>query len=236
MSERVVVVGAGIAGLAAAFRLREAGFEVRVLEAAERVGGRISTVEHAGYRIDNGASLLTTAYAQMVQLIADAGLAAEVEPTDSTFGIIRDGAVHAMSSDSKLDGLRTGLLSARAKVRLAPLVIDVVRARHQLDYADFTRAAALDTEPLKSYAERRSRSAEVIDYLVEPLSVGFFGASAEYVSRVGFMFGLKNFIFGGSYFNSATGIDFLPKGLARGLDVELGARVEAVEEPPRRSG
>jgi oxygen-dependent protoporphyrinogen oxidase len=231
-ADRVVVVGAGIAGLSAAFRLREAGFEVTVLEADDRVGGRISTVEHAGYRIDNGASLLTTAYRQMVRLISDAGLDSEVQPTDSTFGIIRDGRVHAMASDSSLDGLRTGLLSARAKIRLVPMIWDVLRARDKLDYADFAKAAPLDTESLRTYAQRRTNSSEVIDYLVEPLSIGFFGAGADVVSRVGFMFGLKNFIFGGSYFNSSTGIDFLPKGLARGLDVRTGARVTEVKEHP----
>ena len=41
---RVVVVGAGLAGLAAAYELRRAGFEVVVLEARDRVGGRVHTV------------------------------------------------------------------------------------------------------------------------------------------------------------------------------------------------
>jgi protoporphyrinogen/coproporphyrinogen III oxidase len=227
---RVIVVGAGIAGLTAAFRLAEAGLDVRVLEAGDRVGGRVSTVDRDGYRIDNGASLLTSAYAQMVKLIRDAGLDRDVKPTDSSFGILRDGVVHAMSSDTKLRALRTQLFSARAKSRLAPLVVDVVRARKLLDYRDFTRAAPLDTEPLRAYAERRARNREVLEYLVEPLSVAFFGGRVDEVSRVGFMFVLKNFVFGGSFFNSDTGMDFLPEGLARGRDVTLGAKVRLVEE------
>lgn len=53
---RVAVVGAGIAGLAAAAELRAAGFDVVVLEARERIGGRIWTATIGGLPVDLGAS------------------------------------------------------------------------------------------------------------------------------------------------------------------------------------
>jgi phytoene dehydrogenase-like protein len=43
MPRRVLVIGAGIAGLTAAFRLSQTGFVVTVFEATDRVGGRMST-------------------------------------------------------------------------------------------------------------------------------------------------------------------------------------------------
>jgi monoamine oxidase len=52
----VVVVGAGAAGLAAAQQLAEAGFEVKLLEARERIGGRIWTADLDGSPVDLGAS------------------------------------------------------------------------------------------------------------------------------------------------------------------------------------
>ena len=54
--DRVVVVGAGIAGLAAASRLRRAGIACVVLEARDRVGGRLHTVDLAGVPVDLGGS------------------------------------------------------------------------------------------------------------------------------------------------------------------------------------
>ncbi|MBB4904825.1 phytoene desaturase family protein [Actinophytocola algeriensis] len=58
-TDRVVVVGAGLAGLSAALHLIGAGREVTVLESAPHVGGRAGADRLGAYRIDTGASVLT---------------------------------------------------------------------------------------------------------------------------------------------------------------------------------
>ena len=60
---RVVVVGAGIAGLAAANALTHAGVECVVLEARDRAGGRLHTVDVAGWRVDMGGSWMRLRFA-----------------------------------------------------------------------------------------------------------------------------------------------------------------------------
>ena len=55
VSESVIVVGAGIAGLTAAYQLSKFGVDVRVLEAAQQIGGRMVTDTINGYVIDSGA-------------------------------------------------------------------------------------------------------------------------------------------------------------------------------------
>jgi phytoene dehydrogenase-like protein len=71
MSEpRVVIIGAGLAGLACAADLTAAGRPVRVLEAGTAVGGRVRTDERAGFRLDRGFQVFNTAYPQ-VQRRAD---------------------------------------------------------------------------------------------------------------------------------------------------------------------
>ncbi|KAK4883403.1 hypothetical protein RN001_006722 [Aquatica leii] len=58
-SGKVIVIGAGIAGLAAARQLQQFGMEVIVLEARDRVGGRIATFRKGNYIADLGAMVVT---------------------------------------------------------------------------------------------------------------------------------------------------------------------------------
>ena len=59
LSLEVVVIGAGVGGLAAAIRLAVLGHKVRVLERLERVGGKLNLLELEGFRFDTGPSLVT---------------------------------------------------------------------------------------------------------------------------------------------------------------------------------
>jgi protoporphyrinogen/coproporphyrinogen III oxidase len=225
---RAIVVGAGIAGLTAGFRLKEAGFAVTVIEAEDHVGGRMATIERDGFRLDTAAAILPTTYTRMVKLIADAGLAGEVVPTSDLVGIVRDKTVHRLRSHAKTDGLTTKLLSPAAKLQLVKLVADLVRARDRLDWYDLGRAADLDVETARQYADRRL-SKEILDWIIDPALGSLFVASPERLSSVDFLFAVRN-ILGGSFFNSPKGVGFLPEGLARHVDVELSARCTSVEE------
>ncbi|WP_280473173.1 phytoene desaturase family protein, partial [Nocardia cyriacigeorgica] len=66
-TERVVVIGAGLSGLAAALYLTGAGRQVTVLERADHVGGRVGRYRFDDYEIDSGATVLT-----LPELIDDA--------------------------------------------------------------------------------------------------------------------------------------------------------------------
>lgn len=61
----VVVVGAGIAGLACAADLQAAGLQVKVLEASDGVGGRMRSDRVDGFVIDRGFQVFNTAYPQV---------------------------------------------------------------------------------------------------------------------------------------------------------------------------
>ncbi len=68
MSNPVVVIGAGLAGMNAAIQLQKAGREVVLLEAAERAGGRVQTDSIDGFTCDRGFQLINAKYPELVTL------------------------------------------------------------------------------------------------------------------------------------------------------------------------
>lgn len=227
--QRVVVVGAGIAGLAAAHRLRRNDFEVTVLEAAEHVGGRMRTIERDGYRVDTGALMLSSQYKELAALAVEAGLGAELVRTTNTIGFLRDGTVHRLSTSNALDGLTTKLMPLRDKAAMGLIAADLVRAWSRLDSYNLHRAVGLDEENLLDYVRRRGLSQGTIDAFIEPLAMSLAFTDAREMSVVGFLWALRR-VFGGRFFTFPTGVGALPTALAAGLDVTLNARVHHVEE------
>ncbi|MFE9694129.1 NAD(P)/FAD-dependent oxidoreductase [Micromonospora sp. NPDC005806] len=70
----VVIVGGGLAGLAAARRMHRAGVPWRLIEAGDRLGGRVATDEVDGYLLDRGFQVLNTAYPRLGSLVDLGGL------------------------------------------------------------------------------------------------------------------------------------------------------------------
>jgi protoporphyrinogen/coproporphyrinogen III oxidase len=193
---RVVVAGAGIAGLTAAYRLQQAGWEVEVFESAPRAGGRVETIVQQGYRVDTGATAFAARYPLATQLAKELGL--RIVDTAPYLGVYRDGEVRLLRLDRLIrSGLTTDLLTLSSKLRLARVVFDVVRAsaRGMLSYDDLRAAAPLDTETARDYI-RRLAGAEADAYLGEPITRALLLADSDKVSRVELMSGLVNAVAG----------------------------------------
>src|SRR4029450_10486080 len=86
-ARRCVVVGAGLAGLVAAYTLRQRGVDVAVLERAPRPGGRMTSQHVDGFVVDCGAQFLSTGYPRLLPLLGRLGLADDLVRTGTGVGI-----------------------------------------------------------------------------------------------------------------------------------------------------
>ncbi|KAA8880612.1 FAD-dependent oxidoreductase [Nocardia colli] len=225
--QRMAVVGAGIAGLTAAFRLYRAGAEVVVFERAQRVGGRMSTIELDGFVIDLGAGILSYAYTEMLRLIADAGLTHRIEPQAGSFGIIRDGRMHRFGHHREL-----WARNPRARKAFGELLGEARRYRERIAEDGLEAVVGADTEDILGYL-RRCGATELLESFIEPLCGDIWLSSPADLSAANLLYYLAHTA-GAEFFGSAAGVGFLPTGLAAYVPVRTGCTVTGIE--PRGDG
>ena len=228
-SPDVAVIGSGPAGLAASFRLQQAGHRVRIFEANDYVGGKTKTTRRDGFAFDEGAAVLAKSYQNVFALAAEAGIADQIIPAGAVLAFVRDGQIHYLDGDHPLrDGLRMKLVSPGSKLVLTKLVLDVLRARRFLDYEDLSKAAKLDTESAAGYAARRLNP-EISDYVVDLAVRGLVGGRADDISKLDFFFCLSKW-FGVRFSSFRDGMGSYAELLSRRFDVQLQSRAVAVEQ------
>lgn len=225
----VAIIGAGIAGLAAAFRLQQSGCGVKVFEAADRVGGRMWTIERDGYRLDTGAMVISAGYHRLLALADDAGLSDELIPASSDMGFLKHGNVHRIRTNHPLDIFQAGLLSKRDLFALSKIGLDLLLAWRHLETDDLSKCLYLDQESLREYVLRKGLSRAAIDHIIESLSMALWFEPSDKMSKLAFMWAIRR-VFGGGFLNSINGMGFLPAGLARQLDVSLNTPVDEVSK------
>ncbi|MFI6207741.1 protoporphyrinogen oxidase [Streptomyces sp. NPDC051041] len=173
-TDHVVVIGAGIAGLAAAHRLLGHGSRVTVLEAAERVGGKLLPGEIAGVRVDLGAESMLARRPEAVGLAHEVGLADRLQPpATATASLWTRGALRPMPRGHVMGvpGTASALAGVLSEEGLERIGRD----------ADLPRTEIGDDVAVGEYVAARL-GREVVDRLVEPLLGGVYAGDAYRIS------------------------------------------------------
>jgi protoporphyrinogen/coproporphyrinogen III oxidase len=229
----IAVVGGGVAGLTAAWRLARAGHAVTVLEREAVPGGRMRSerieTPRGVFVVDRGAQFVASGYRNMMQVAASLGIAAKLHAVGKTSNaILRDGRLHPGDYGSPIELLRSRLVSTRAKLRLPRLPLELLRHRRRLDPYRPERAASIDRESLADGLTRLV-GAEAMEYLFAPAFSSTFDADPEDHS-LAFALLTTRFVLGGFRLLAFEGgIGLLTQTLASQVPVRTGCTVTAVE-------
>ena len=166
----VAIVGAGAAGLAAAYRLKRRGYRVVVYEATERPGGVIRTERRDGYLAELGPNSMSGAGGPVAELFTQLGLDAtlvDAQREAKKRYIVRKAKLVALpTSPSQL--LTTRLLSNGAKL--------AVFGEPMVEPGDSPME-----ESVATFVRRRFNQ-EVLDYVANPFIAGIFAGDPEQLS------------------------------------------------------
>ena len=180
MTDRVVVVGGGISGLAAAHEAHRTGRDVVVLEAADRVGGKIDSGFVAGtelpFPVDMAADGFLARQPEAVQLCHELGLGPDlVAPTGARAYIWGNGALRNIPAPSVL-GVPFEIESVRASGIVSDAGLDDFAARIDHD------APPLDGDAAVGDVLRPRVGDEVFERLIDPLLGGINAGNADGLS------------------------------------------------------
>ncbi len=228
-NKRIVVVGAGIAGLTAAYFLKKEGYDPIVLEKDERVGGRMITDVIDGFTIDYGAQFLYDKFPLITDLIGGLGLNPKFVQGSQYIGVVRKGKSRTFCVEKMLSPLKTGILSLPGWLRFGFLGYKKLFAKiKSLPTNDITAWSHYDDMDAETWSNSYFGE-EITDYIMEPQNNGFYFQPLRDMSRVVPLATSSLMFFNKAKYSTLIGgINVLPERLASELDVRLNAPVKSL--------
>ena len=157
MKPRVAIIGAGILGMSAAYRLAQAGVSVAVFERSRDLGGLVGSFDLDGRPVDRFYHVILPTDDRVIGLANELGLGDRFRFRPTKVGFYGDGRLFSMTSP--LEFMRFPLFGPASRARLASFVL---RCQMTSSYA------ALDDEPLLDWLRRTSGRRDT-ERLWEPL-------------------------------------------------------------------
>jgi len=231
VEREIVIIGAGIAGLTAAYRLKRAGHDALVLEAAGHVGGRMITIDWNGWKIDPGAKFVTGGDKFLLEMVEDLGLKDQLYQmfTDGVPTVIlRGGKLHSVNFVSIGSYLRWTGVSFRARMAMLKLIphflatMPKVKNMYRMD-----QVPGPDADTLEEFFINHI-NAEMYEFWAFPTFETYCSYGPGDISRKAFLALLM------SYLNQKSlglrvGIGALPEAIASRLEVWRNAPVTRLD-------
>jgi protoporphyrinogen/coproporphyrinogen III oxidase len=222
------VVGAGVAGLTAAYRLQQAGFAVTVLECKHIPGGRMADEMRGSFYAFTGAVGLFAFYRDMWALIGELGLKEKLVAVPAMGQGLADNGreIYPMNFNKTVGMLGHRALSWRSRLRLASLIPDIMAARRKVDPCLLHTAADFDDESMSDYLTRKVGS-DFLEHIVAPVYRTLWAWNTESISRAYFL-SIYAHIRGQPSYRLKGGLSVLTRELAQRVAVQYHTRARSI--------
>lgn len=219
-AKQILVIGSGMAGLSAAVSLRRKAFDVTVVEAQDRLGGRVNSVEVEGTHVDLGAQFIASFSSDLLKELRSSGLPADslsVRQQHTT--VAKDRRLWPISSPKDL--LTSGLLSFRSRAALPGLIAPVLRAWSDLDPIDLAAGHQFDDDTAANLLRRWRLGGDVAENFVGPIIQGLLYWDLDTTSQAVLLAMLKASVGDSSVHRCPLGMSEIVDVLAKDLKVRL---------------
>lgn len=232
VSRRIAIVGGGMSGLTAAWRLSRAGHRITVFEALDRPGGRTRSVRQDGFVFDVGAITMLPTYRNTVALATELGLTDHLHRVTPVIGVPRDGTIHRLDLARPIRSLlSTRLVSTSTKLRLLRLALPLARAWGKARFDTLAPLAGFDDVTVGD-AVRRLCGAEAATFVAGPVIRGNTLNSIDCAPFGELLWMLRQYA-APHLFGFDQGINGLAEALAGRLPVRYETPVARVERHDR---
>ncbi|KAJ4729428.1 Protoporphyrinogen oxidase [Melia azedarach] len=172
-AKRVAVVGAGVSGLAAAYKLKSNGVNVMIFEAEGRAGGKLRSISQDGLIWDEGANTMTESEIEVKSLLDDLGIREKQQfPISQNKRYIARNGAPVLIPSNPIALIKSNILSAQSKFQiiLEPLL-----------WKKSDSAKVSDTDANESVGGffQRHFGKEVVDFLIDPFVAGTSAGDPE---------------------------------------------------------
>ncbi len=224
-----VIIGAGLSGLTSAYRLKQKGYSVLVLEKSELVGGRLQTIKLDNALSDTGAQFFSESYPMILKLISELKMESDISYASPSLAFLDQDKAVKLNTLNPFSIWTCGLIKFSDYLILVKDMLKVAWKLRGKNFECITNLAFKDEEDAHTYL-RKNQSASIDKSFFTPFFSGFNYCSSKEISESMVVKALGHFFARTRIFGLKGGLASLAQALASQLNIKTSVEVVDISQ------